>query len=175
MAYVHKALFLDRDGVINVEINYLHKIEEFKFIEGIFDLCRAFSDAGYKIIVVTNQSGIARGMYSEEDFETLTTWMVSAFKKENIDIAKVYHCPHHPDFSGECECRKPRPQMLLDAKKLFNLDMANSVMVGDKERDIEAGLNAGVKQTYLFSPFHVISSKATHIVEALCEIKVLDA
>ena len=168
---MNKALFLDRDGVINIEVNYLYRIEDFEFMEGIFSLCRRFVDAGYKIIVVTNQSGIARGMYSEEDFERLTAWMIEAFKKQNIEITQVYHCPHHPDFSEKCECRKPRPKMLLDAKKRFNLDMKNSFMVGDKERDIKAGINAGVENNYLFTPLHVETTAATKVVNSLELIK----
>ena len=94
-----KALFLDRDGVINKEKNYLYKIEDFEFIDGVFDTCRYFQDLGYLIIVITNQAGIARGKYTEKDFEILTTWMLKEFEKENITISKVYYCPHHPDIS----------------------------------------------------------------------------
>ena len=166
-----KALFLDRDGVINVEKQYLYKKEDFEFIEGIFELCQFFQDLGYLIIVVTNQSGIARGYYSEEDFENLTQWMVKQFKEQNITISKVYHCPHHPDITGECLCRKPKPGMLLDAQKEFNVDLKHSVMVGDKERDIEAGLNAGLKDTYLFDSIQQCqSSKASKIVTRLQDI-----
>lgn len=166
-----KALFLDRDGVINVEKDYLYKIEDFEFIEGIFDLCKFFQAQGYLIIVATNQSGIARNYYSEEDFNILTDWMIKEFKKQNIEIAKVYYCPHHPKISGKCDCRKPNPGMFLDAKNEFKIDLKNSVMVGDKERDIEAALNAGVQETYLFDEFHKsMESKATKIVVSLKEI-----
>jgi len=145
------ALFLDRDGVINIEKNYLHKKEDFEFIDGIFDLCHLYQKRGYLIVVVTNQSGIARGYYSEIDFANLTYWMIDAFASKGIEIAQVYHCPHHPDISGECECRKPRPGMLLRAAKELNIDLENSLLVGDSERDIKAAHNAGVKETYLFS------------------------
>lgn len=145
------ALFLDRDGVINIEKNYLHKQEDFEFIDGIFDLCHFYQEKGYLIFVVTNQSGIARGYYSEVDFVNLTFWMIDAFASKGIEITQVYHCPHHPDISGECECRKPHPGMLLKAGKEFNIDFENSLLVGDSERDIEAAHNAGVNETYLFS------------------------
>ncbi len=144
------ALFLDRDGVINVEKNYLYKKEDFEFIEGIFDLCRFFQDKGYKIFVVTNQSGIARGFYSEEDFLELTKWMETEFAKRGIKIERTYYCPHHPDFTEECECRKPKPGMLLHAAKEFGINLENSVLVGDKQIDIDAAYNAGLKKAYLF-------------------------
>lgn len=149
------ALFLDRDGVINIEKNYLHKKEDFEFIDGIFDLCQYYMAKGYYIIVVTNQSGIARGYYSEMDFANLTFWMIDSFDEHGVIIDQVYHCPHHPDISGECECRKPNAGMLLKAAKDLNIDLENSVLVGDSERDIQAAHAAGLKETYLFT------SKAT--------------
>ena len=168
---MQKALFLDRDGVINVEKDYLYKIEDFEFIDGIIELCKYYQDNGYKILVVTNQSGIARGYYNENDFTKLTSWMVEKFKENNIEIIKVYHCPHHPDISGECSCRKPHAGMLLQAEKEFNIDLVNSIIIGDKERDIEAGLNAGVLETYLFNENKTVTkSKATNIVSKLEDI-----
>ena len=163
------ALFLDRDGVVNIEKNYLHKIEDFEFIDDIFALCKKYQSLGYLIIVVTNQSGIARGYYSEEDFELLTRWMVDVFDRENIHISEVYHCPHHPDISGACSCRKPEPGMLLEAAKKYNIDLENSLLVGDSERDITAAHRAGLKETYLFSP-DAKSSEATKIIRALKEL-----
>ena len=147
------ALFLDRDGVVNIEKNYLHKKEDFEFIEGIFDVCQYYMAKNYYIVVVTNQSGIARGYYSERDFELLTVWMLNSFESQGISINRVYHCPHHPDISGECECRKPKPGMLLSAAKDLNIDLENSVLIGDSERDIQAGHKAGLKETYLFTQF----------------------
>lgn len=168
---MQKALFLDRDGVINVEKDYLYKIDDFEFVDGIVELCRYYQDNGYKIFVVTNQSGIARGYYSDDDFAKLSEWMIKEFAKYGIDIANVYYCPHHPDISGECECRKPKPKMLLDAKKEFDLDMKNSIMIGDKQRDIEAAINAGVNENYLFDESKSVKkSKATKIVSKLDDI-----
>lgn len=166
-----KALFLDRDGVINVELNYLYKIEEFRFIEGVLELCKYYQSLGYLIIIVTNQSGIARGYYSESDFEKLTAWMIKEFAKNGITITKVYHCPHHTEISGECSCRKPEPGMILQAKKEFDIDLENSILVGDKERDIEAAISAGIKESYLFDEAELHnSSKATKIVSRLEDI-----
>ncbi|MEA1955842.1 MAG: D-glycero-beta-D-manno-heptose 1,7-bisphosphate 7-phosphatase [Campylobacterota bacterium] len=168
---MQKALFLDRDGVINVEKNYLYKIEDFEFIDGIFELCRYYQDNDYKIFIVTNQSGIVRGYYNDKDFDILTSWMLKQFKHNGIKIEKVYYCPHHPDISGNCSCRKPNPGMLNKADEEFNIDMENSIMIGDKERDIEAGLNAELKETYLFDEFNKIrDSKATKIVSKLKDI-----
>jgi len=166
-----KALFLDRDGVINIEKDYLYKIEDFEFIDGIFELCRYYQSQGYLIVVITNQSGIVRNFYTENDFNILTTWMVNEFLKNGITISKVYHCPRHPDITGDCICRKPNPGMLLEARHEFNIDLSNSILVGDKERDIEAGLNAGLKQTYLFDTSErVVTSKASCIVSKLKNI-----
>ncbi len=168
---MQKALFLDRDGVINVEKDYLYKIEDFEFIDGIIDLTKYYQDNGYKIFVVTNQSGIARNYYSEKDFSILSSWMITEFLKYGIEITKVYYCPHHPSVSGECSCRKPHAGMLLNAQKEFDIDLKNSVIIGDKERDIEAGLNAGLKETYLFDESKTIKeSKATKIVSKLNDI-----
>jgi len=168
---MNKALFLDRDGVINVEKNYLYKIEDFEFIDGIFELCKYYERLGFIIVVVTNQSGIARGFYSEEEFEILTSWMKEEFLKQDILISKVYYCPHHPKISGACSCRKPNPGMLLDASKDLNIDLAKSIIIGDKERDIEAGLAAGLNCTYLFDESKSIRlSKANKIISKLKDI-----
>jgi D-glycero-D-manno-heptose 1,7-bisphosphate phosphatase len=161
------ALFLDRDGVINVEKHYLYKIEEVVFVEGIFELCRHYESLGYLIIVVTNQSGIARGKYSEDDFKRVSEWMRERFKEEGVHISAIYHCPHHPDFSGECSCRKPKPGMFLEAKERFDLDMAHSIMIGDSERDIEAAQRAGVGYTVLLSDKTECSTHANQSVQEL--------
>lgn len=171
MSHLKRALFLDRDGVVNVEKNYVYKIEDFEFIEGIFELCNYYQDLGFIVFIITNQSGINRGFYSEEDFLSTTAWMIQEFAKNGVIITKVYHCPHHPEINGDCSCRKPHAGMLLQAQKEFGIDLKNSVLVGDKERDIEAGLNAGLQETYLFDESHkIIDSKATKIVANFNEI-----
>lgn len=148
---LYKALFLDRDGVINIEKNYLYKISEFEFMDGIFDVCRYFQRLDYFIVVITNQAGIARGLYTEDDFIKLNNWMIGEFKSNNVNITKVYYCPHHPEFGVECECRKPRPGMILRAKAEIGIDLQNSILVGDKISDVEAGINAGVGRNYLIT------------------------
>jgi len=166
-----KALFLDRDGVVNVEKDYLYKIEDFEFINGIIELCKHYQDKDYIIVIVTNQSGIARGFYTEKDFSILTEWMINQFSLYGISIEKVYFCPHHPDISGVCSCRKPSPGMLLDAKNDFNIDLASSLLIGDKERDIQAGISAGLRETYLFdAENNCINSQATKVVTKLDQI-----
>lgn len=144
----NKALFLDRDGTINIEKNYLFRIEDFEFREGIFDVANAYYDRGYLIFVVTNQSGIARGFYSEEDFHLLTNWMKIQFRQNGVEITKVYHCPHHPDFTGECICRKPEPGLILKAIQEYKLQPDECVLIGDSERDTEAGKRAGINQIF---------------------------
>ena len=166
---MHKALFLDRDGVVNVEKNYLHKMEEFELVEGIVEVCRAYQEQGYLIIVVTNQSGISRGYYTQEDFAILSEWMVEYFKVLGVTITHIYHCPHHESIDGVCECRKPEPGMFLEAQKEYDLDMPHSVMIGDNERDIEAALRAGVGTNILLSG-DVIDSKANRTISSLKEL-----
>lgn len=142
------ALFLDRDGVVNVEKNYVYRAEDIDFIEPIFEICRKYQEKGFKIFIITNQAGIARGYYSQDDFLKLARWIEVEFAQRGIDIIKTYFCPHHPEFTGECPCRKPNPGMILKAKKEFDLDLENSVLIGDKQSDIDAGINAGIKQNY---------------------------
>ncbi len=169
MAPLKPALFLDRDGVVNVEKNYLHRIEDFEFIDGIFELCSLYAQRGYLVVIVTNQSGIARGFYSEADFERLSAWMVGEFKKRGITVAGVYHCPHHPEISGECDCRKPEPGMFIEAASDLGIDLAHSVMVGDSERDIVAAHRAGVPETYLLTG-KAVKSEATGTITSLREL-----
>ncbi len=141
-----KALFLDRDGTINIDRGYVHCREDFVFINGVFDFCRNAQDKGYLIIIITNQSGIARGYYTEADYNSLTTWMLEEFSKRNVRITDIFHCP---DLSGPN--RKPEPGMFLSARDKYGIDMANSIAIGDKHRDVEAGERAGVGKNILFT------------------------
>ena len=144
----NKAVFLDRDGVINVDHGYVYRKEDFEFVDGIFEACRHFQEQGYLLIVVTNQSGIARGMYSEDQFQELTDWMVERFKEQGVTISRVYHCPHHPDFGPEderdCDCRKPKPGMILRGIEEFELAPEECIMAGDKTSDMDAATSAGI-------------------------------
>ena len=165
-----KTIFLDRDGVINKEIGYLYKIEEFDFINGIFEACQYFHQLGYQIIIVTNQSGISRGYYTEIDFQNTTNWMLTQFKKNGVSILDVFHCPHLPEST--CNCRKPNPGMLIDAKSKHNINMEESWMIGDSERDITAANSAGIKNTILVKSGHKInieSPSAMFVIGSIIE------
>jgi D-glycero-D-manno-heptose 1,7-bisphosphate phosphatase len=155
-----KTIFLDRDGVINQEKKYLYKIEDFEFIQGVFSACLFFIKEGFKIVVITNQSGIGRGYYSKNDYLKLTKWMIKEFKSNQIDILDVFHCPHSPEFN--CQCRKPKPGLLLRAKDIYNIDMKNSWLIGDKENDITAANNAGIYNTILVKSGHRIDETKTN-------------
>ena len=163
-----KTIFLDRDGVINKEVNYLHKIQDFEFINGIFDACHHFKSLGYFIVIVTNQSGIARNIYKDEDYQNLSNWMIKQFQNKGIDILDVFHCPHGPE--SQCSCRKPKPGMLIEAKNKHDIDMVNSWLIGDKESDIVAANNAGIVNTILVKSGHkinVVDSNAKYILDSI--------
>ena len=142
IATKHKALFLDRDGVINVDHGYVHQIQEFTFNDKIFELLHLFIQNNYKIFIVTNQSGIGRGYYSLDDFKKLTRWMLEEFKKESIEIEEVKFCHHAPEL--KCNCRKPATGMIEDILKNYNIDLKNSYMIGDKQSDIDLAHNAKI-------------------------------
>ncbi len=144
-----KAAFLDRDGVINVDHGYVSRVEEFEFQEEIFELFETLQDMGFVLFVVTNQSGIARGYYSLEDFLNLSEYMLSELEKRGVKIKEIAYCPHHPDITGECECRKPKSGMILDLASRYGIDLKSSILIGDKQSDIDAGKNAGLGKTYL--------------------------
>jgi D-glycero-D-manno-heptose 1,7-bisphosphate phosphatase len=149
-----KAAFLDRDGIINRDLGYIHRVQDFHFMPGIFEACAGLLDAGYRLFVVTNQAGIAKGFYTPEQMHTLHAWMSEQLGLRGVHIEKVYHCPHHPagivpQYAGGCACRKPKPGMLLAARDEFGVDLAHSLIVGNAETDIEAGRAAGVAATIL--------------------------
>jgi len=178
---VNKALLLDRDGIINHDHAYVHKVENFDFTPDIFELCKQAQAQGYLIIVVTNQAGIARGYYAEQDVKTLHTWMIAEFAKQQIKIEKAYYCPHHPNYGGvqyqhNCLCRKPMPGMLLQAKREFELDMLQSIMIGDRESDVKAAMSAEVGRRILVQSDYtkddqLSDSAATEIVNSLADIQ----
>jgi len=165
------ALFLDRDGVINVDHAYVYKKEDFYFISGIFELVAAANMHGYLAIIVTNQAGIGRGYYREEDFHVLMDWVKGQFALHGGRIDAIYFCPFHPehgvgDYRRESECRKPAPGMLLQAAADFDIDLPNSIMVGDKVSDLWAGQTAGVKNLFLLG--------CSNDVEVGCPIATLN-
>lgn len=150
----NKALFLDRDGVINVDKHHVYRIEDCEFVDGIFDLCREYKKQGYLIIVVTNQAGIAKGVYTEEDYFKFRDYVHEEFEKQRCAIDAEYYCPYHTEatidkYRKNSYDRKPNPGMLLKAASDYNIDLSKSILIGDKESDIEAGIAAGVKDCRL--------------------------
>ncbi|ALK30636.1 D-glycero-alpha-D-manno-heptose-1,7-bisphosphate 7-phosphatase [Burkholderia plantarii] len=144
-----QALFLDRDGVVNVDTGYAHRPEQIRFVDGIFELAAAATRYGYKIFTITNQAGIGRGYYTEQAFQILMDWISERFAETGGTIERTYFCPHHPKhgvgkYRRLCECRKPAPGMLLEAARDYDIDLARSIFVGDKQSDMAAGQQAGV-------------------------------
>jgi len=147
---IKKGLFLDRDGVINIDHGYVFRIEDFKFVDGIFEFTQAAIAKGYSIFVVTNQAGIGRGYYGISDFEFLTDWMCKKFDDQGVLISEVFFSPYHPIhgkgiYKKDDMSRKPNPGMIQQAASKFNIDLSQSVLIGDKKSDIQAGHNAGIR------------------------------
>lgn len=163
------AIFLDRDGVINQDREYVSQIDDFHFIDGSIEAMRALKQAGWKLIVVTNQSGIARGFYSEDEFLQLTEWMDWSLSDRGVDLDGIYYCPHHPDFGEACHCRKPKPGMLLDAAGELDLDMANSWMIGDKAADMQAAEAAGVASRILVRTGKELTEEGEKLATFVCD------
>jgi D-glycero-D-manno-heptose 1,7-bisphosphate phosphatase len=150
------ALFLDRDGVVNIDYGYVHRVDQISFVDGIFALCRAARQQGFRTVVVTNQAGIGRGLYSEAEFALLMSWMKSRFIDAGATIDAVYYCPHHPEhglgaFRRRCSCRKPEPGLLLQAQRDLSLDFSQSILIGDKMSDIEAARRVNIARRFLLS------------------------
>lgn len=151
------AIFLDRDGVINHNHGYVHKRENFDFIDGIFDVARRAHELNYRLIVITNQAGIGRGYYTEDEFHHLTDWMCEQFLAEGAPIDRVYFSPYHPTagigiYLKDDYSRKPNPGMIFQARKDLDIELEGSVLIGDKASDIRAGIAAGIGTNILLSP-----------------------
>ncbi|MEA3383053.1 MAG: D-glycero-beta-D-manno-heptose 1,7-bisphosphate 7-phosphatase [Campylobacterota bacterium] len=168
---MEKVVFLDRDGVINIEKDYLYKIEDFEFIDGVLESLKYLQKLGYKLVVVTNQSGIGRGYYTKNDFDILTSWMIEKFKTNKIAIEQVYCCPHAPNQN--CNCRKPKIGMIEETAQLFDIDYKNSWVIGDKSSDIQLAINANIPNTIQVKSGHSFdekSSKAKYIIGSIAEV-----
>lgn len=159
----YKIAFLDRDGTINKDKNYIYKIDDFEFLPGVISGLKKLQQNGFLLVIVTNQSGVARGYYKEEDIQVLHKWMFQELEKSGVSIAKVYYCPHLPDATIEkyrknCNCRKPKTELYYKAiselKRLYDLDLANSVAIGDKIRDLSICNELSIKGYLIDSDYH---------------------
>ncbi|MDD5285539.1 MAG: D-glycero-beta-D-manno-heptose 1,7-bisphosphate 7-phosphatase [Desulfuromonadaceae bacterium] len=177
-----RAVFLDRDGTINVEKDYLFEVKDFEFIPGATEAIRLLNGAGYFVVVVSNQSGVARGYYTEEDVELLHRHIADELQKSGARVDAWMFCPHHPDGRGSyslpCSCRKPLPGMLLEAAHRHDIDLRGSVMVGDKLADIAAGMSAGcrtflVRTGYGADQESLVSSSTEVYDDLLAAVKTL--
>ena len=166
---MNKAIFLDRDGTLNIDYGYVHEIDNFKFIDGAIDALRELKKMGYMLVLVTNQSGIARGYFSEDQFLQLTEWMDWSLAEQDVDLDGIYYCPHHPEGKGEykedCDCRKPKSGMLLQAIKELKIDPTQSIMVGDKVEDLKAGIGAKVKMNVLVRTGKTVTEEGERVAD----------
>src|SRR5471030_2589536 len=141
----NKAVFLDRDGVLNRELgDYVCRVEDLDVLDN-FDALKTLQDKGYLLLVATNQGGLAKRWYTEEQLAEMHAALKKAYNDHDVKITDIFYCPHHPDFTGTCDCRKPKPGLLLQGIEKYDLDPAQSYFIGDRERDVEAGTAAGVK------------------------------
>jgi D-glycero-D-manno-heptose 1,7-bisphosphate phosphatase len=145
MSDKNKAVFLDRDGVLNHELgDYVCRLEDFQILDN-FAALKTLQDKGYLLIVATNQGALAKGWFTEDTLATMHNKLREVYKEHGVEFTDIFYCPHHPDFTGPCDCRKPKPGLLLQGIEKYNIDPSLSYFIGDRERDVEAGTAAGVK------------------------------
>ena len=174
-----KAVFLDRDGTLNIDYGYVHDIDHFHFIEGIIEALKKLKEMGYLLVLVTNQSGIARGFFTEEQFLQLTEWMDWSLADRGVDLDGIYYCPHHPEakfaeFKQDCDCRKPKSGMLLQAIEELKIDPSRSIMIGDKVDDLLAGKGAKINTNILVRTGKEITpegeSSADYVLDSIADL-----
>lgn len=166
------AIFLDRDGTINIDHGYVHTSDDFQFIEGTIEALAELKKMGYLLVLVTNQSGIGRGLFTEDQFMHLTEWMDWSLADRGVDIDGIYFCPHHPEatideYRQVCECRKPQPGMFLEAQKYLDIDMGASYMVGDKKEDMLAAAAAGVGHKILVKTGKSVTEESEKVADTV--------
>lgn len=169
-----KAAFIDRDGVLNEDREYVHRIADFALLRGSVSALRTLQQAGYLLVIITNQSGIARGLFSEEDYQELEAYMRKRLSDSGVSLDSVQYCPHLPDapvarYRRDCECRKPRPGMILAATELLDIDPAQSILVGDRRADLEAGRAAGVARCFLVRSGRPLSDSDVLLADGVYE------
>ena len=170
-----KAAFLDRDGVINNDYGYIDSWKRFKFCDGIEIQLRNLINQGFELFIITNQSGIARGYFTEIELFNIHNKMKYELTKKGIKIKDIFYCPHHSKgvvkkYSIECSCRKPKPGMIIQAKKKYMINLSESILIGDKITDIEAGISAGVAKNFLLNNIEDFSSKGFIKLENLQDL-----
>ena len=171
----NQAVFIDRDGVLNEDFGYTSQLSDLKILEGVVEGLQSILALDFKVIIITNQSGIARGLYSIKDLHVFMNEMINIFLKNQIDITDYFFCPHYPggmvqEYAIKCSCRKPEAGMLFAAEKKYNLDLSKSILIGDKETDILAGQNANLFSNILISSEERNDqSNATHIAQDLID------
>ena len=166
-----KAIFLDRDGIINIDKGYVYLQNDFIFNPDIFDVLKYLQKKDFQFFIVTNQSGIGRGIFSEQDFLNLNNWMIDEFSRNKIIISSVKFCPHNPDI--DCNCRKPKTGMFKEIERDNNLDLNKSWMIGDKESDILFAINSGIKNTIFLrnNNYYLDSIVPDFTIDSIIEIK----
>ncbi len=178
---MNKAIFLDRDGTINVEKHYLYKISDFEYIDGVIGGLKILSDMGYLLVIVTNQSGIARGYYTEEEYLILDRWMKNDLAKRGIHVAGSYYCPHISNgtvlqYAIDCDCRKPKTSLFWKAARELNIDLDCSFAIGDKERDLSICDESEVKGILLtdktvYSTKYAVCSNWAQVVDTVKQLE----
>ncbi len=166
---ITRYVFLDRDGTINKNTGHTHKIEDLEFLPGALEGLAKLQKAGYRLIVITNQAGIAKGMYATEHVEDFHEELKWRAKDQDVSFHAFYHCPHHPDFTGLCLCRKPAPGMLHQAAREHEIDLKQSIMIGDSESDILAGKAVGAK-TFLLTSDPNIPTQADYKIKNILDV-----
>ena len=159
---MRKIAFLDRDGVLNKEVNYLYKIDDYSLIENCLKALMNLKNLGFEFVIITNQAGIAKGIFTEEQYFKLTDFYLKEFQKYEIEFLEVLYCPNHPDakiekYKKDCLFRKPNPGMINKIIEMYDVDIDNSILVGDKIIDIQCGINAGIKKNFFVESGHKIS------------------
>lgn len=166
---MNKAVFLDRDGTINVEKHYLYRIEDFEFLPGAVDGMRLFQKMGYMIVIISNQSGIARGFYTEDDLRMLNEWLTRTLKERGVDISGIYYCPHLPDaavaeYRCDCSCRKPKTGLFHKAAEELDIDLSRSIVIGDRERDIRLASEIEGCRGYMVNDDFTLADAAENLI-----------
>ena len=161
---IKKVAFLDRDGVVNIDFGYVHSSDKFKLRKGFLQGAAYLINQNYALVIITNQAGIAKSYYSEKDFIKFSHWVFEYLKQMGVSISSTYYCPHHPDYTGECVCRKPRPQMILQALDDYRVSPNDCLFIGDKISDMQAAEAAKIKQSHRLSESDLVGPPCRYSV-----------